>query len=839
VTLHQKFDVQTGADREAETLVAGPGTRLDQLMKAWESKNASTARRMAGLGLLAVPLAACGGSGSSPEPEPDPLYLTTADDTLTGTDGDDVFTFDPDGDELGILNPGDVLDGGAGDLDTLYLTSEEADRASAFDLGLDDLDQPITTYNITNIEVLAIGATSGGADHVVDVAKLGGMGTVVTEGVLVGQEAVKESFTVAVAEAADGADSITVLGVVIQLASGEDASAIAAKIAAATYTDWDATDNGDGTVTFTAKIAGDRPTDVTQGDFEVTNVQNTDVQSAAVTVNTQGAAASAGTFETFTATFSNKNGSSSQSVVFDGVTFTLSSATTAINVAAGFVTAYNADANTNWTAVNNGDGTVSFTAKTVGDKTVSDASFTGALAPSFGSNVNGTGAASATSEVFTVTISGTAAGDDKVTFDGTEVQLTDGDSAEQSAAKIAAATYANWTAAVDPNDGTLVIFTAKTTGVVTDVVAGDFVFTNATNPGAPTLTLDVDNYVQGVDASDPSSLTLNNVASGANVVIAGLLQGDLTINVINISGEDLDANDVDGLDESLTLWLVVETSMANSGTVTVNGVEHITVDSSYFGDGPETGSSSLILSADAAVTLTVTGDAGVDFTGSTLGALVTFDASGASGDIVFAAGASTVDMTGGSGNDHFTGNALDNVFDLSAGGNDTVVLAGTKALNGEDEIIGFTGGAGGDVLDLNGSTLVTLQDANGDDEGIIFDVQNATGDLVIGTAGITKNNPDPTAGQNVYLVVDSDGVLDAGQVVVQATGANGEIILNNSGSAYVLVATDAEATTANLYRVYDSNTSNGNGNNVTASVELLGTVDLTNGFDTLTSANFL
>ncbi|TVS06179.1 MAG: hypothetical protein EA407_00820, partial [Rhodobacteraceae bacterium] len=58
---------------------------LARLMKAWESKNAKRAAKGSGLTLMAVSLAACGGSSDDGE-EPGPLdqvfTLTLGDDTL-------------------------------------------------------------------------------------------------------------------------------------------------------------------------------------------------------------------------------------------------------------------------------------------------------------------------------------------------------------------------------------------------------------------------------------------------------------------------------------------------------------------------------------------------------------------------------------------------------------------------------------------------------------------------------------------------------------------------------------------------------------------------------------
>ena len=73
-----------------------------KLVKAWESKNAKNAAKAGGISLMALSLAACGGSSTpvadAPAADPvapavTPVALTTKDgDVLIGTSGDDVFT---------------------------------------------------------------------------------------------------------------------------------------------------------------------------------------------------------------------------------------------------------------------------------------------------------------------------------------------------------------------------------------------------------------------------------------------------------------------------------------------------------------------------------------------------------------------------------------------------------------------------------------------------------------------------------------------------------------------------------------------------------------------------
>jgi hypothetical protein len=51
---------------------------VSKMVKAWEAKNGERAKRVAGLGLMAVSLAACGGSDDTPYSEADMDALETA-----------------------------------------------------------------------------------------------------------------------------------------------------------------------------------------------------------------------------------------------------------------------------------------------------------------------------------------------------------------------------------------------------------------------------------------------------------------------------------------------------------------------------------------------------------------------------------------------------------------------------------------------------------------------------------------------------------------------------------------------------------------------------------------
>ena len=173
---------------------------MAQLVKAWESKNAQRAVRGAGLGLMAVSLAACGGSDDSSTSTPTtpttptpvtPLnaLFTAGIDTLTGTSVSDVFTG-----THATLSALDSVNGGAGS-DTVIFIDDSAD-GTAF-----------PAVSMTSIETVAVRNLSG------DAAKAG----------------TAEAATVSFQALAAG-QTVTIAGVSF---TAGDAGATAAQVAAA------------------------------------------------------------------------------------------------------------------------------------------------------------------------------------------------------------------------------------------------------------------------------------------------------------------------------------------------------------------------------------------------------------------------------------------------------------------------------------------------------------------------------------------------------------------------------------------------------------------------------
>ena len=204
-------------------------------------------------------------------------------------------------------------------------------------------------------------------------------------------------------------------------------------------------------------------------------------------------------------TFSASDGTpAAETIIFDGNTLTLSvpasgSATGVIpanDVASQFVTLYNAATTSplNWTAtLVAGTNKVTLEAKSIGAVTdlissgLTGSNFTGTYTDA--AATGGGGVISAVTTVqgqntpahsaFTVTLDApatAAAVSGAFTFNGTSVAYALGDGSVTLAAKLAAAAYTNWTAAVDSNNNSSVNFTAKAAGPTTAPVSGtDFI----------------------------------------------------------------------------------------------------------------------------------------------------------------------------------------------------------------------------------------------------------------------------------------------------------------------------------------------------------------------------
>lgn len=151
-------------------------------------------------------------------------------------------------------------------------------------------------------------------------------------------------------------------------------------------------------------------------------------------------------------------------------------------------------------------------------------------------------------------------------------------------------------------------------------------------------------------------------------------------------------------------------------------------------------------------------------------------------------------MTGGSGADSLTGGS----------GADRFIFSATLALNGNDTITDFTIDSGNDVIDFFGDTAA---------------VYSATtlnsGDVSVGVNQVIKYTGNQT------IQVGNGGRVFSGN---DNTGTN-FFEVQNGADSIILRGTANSATSFEVYRVYDSDSSG----TIAAAVELIGTVTIAGG----------
>lgn len=281
--------------------------------------------------------------------------------------------------------------------------------------------------------------------------------------------------------------------------------------------------------------------------------------------------------------------------------------------------------------------------------------------------------------------------------------------------------------------------------------------------------------VTSANSVESSELTLDNMLDGGTLE----LTGDGASTVVNMKDATGDA-------DSFNIVTKVASTDATPGSVTVADVETINItatdtvaddngdgDTTDAGDAPET--ATLYLTADAAKTVNVTGNANLSLTlagsdvvelvdASTAGGALTFTASladlvvkGGTGADALTANANGVKLYGNDGADTFTVNmGFDSVRLFGGAGNDTFVIKGGSTTNSTYTVI--DGVNAGDVIKLSsgaaGTTAATSfkatkvelsQGATVTTQALI---EKALGDLSANQIGWFTN------GDYTFLVVD-------------------------------------------------------------------------------------
>lgn len=116
-------------------------------------------------------------------------------------------------------------------------------------------------------------------------------------------------------------------------------------------------------------------------------------------------------------------------------------------------------------------------------------------------------------------------------------------------------------------------------------------------------------------------------------------------------------------------------------------------------------------------------------------------------------------IKGGTGNDIIKGGAGRDTIDLSAGGQDTVVLTDVTAVANRDTISGFTAGSGGDKLDLSnlGTSVDTVKAYTG--TGVAFTLATTDNVVLFNFAGTNNsaNLAGATDGTELFKAIANQG----------------------------------------------------------------------------------
>ena len=264
--------------------------------------------------------------------------------------------------------------------------------------------------------------------------------------------------------------------------------------------------------------------------------------------------------------------------------------------------------------------------------------------------------------------------------------------------------------------------------------------------------------VADVTGEQGSTLAVNGLTSGGTFELTGAITGVTTLSVTDatLSGADV-----------LNIKLNGAANLLNTGTLNVAGVEtlNITTADSDVNANPTAASSLKIVDA-AATTIVVSGNHGIDFTGSSLGSLTTLDASG----VTATGSAATIALAG---KVTFTSQVTDKALTISTGnGADVIDLSSnTKGAT-------VSTGAGGDII--HGSSGTDTIDAGA---GRDFVYSSAGGDTI--TLG---------AGNDVFLLTDAAHSTLAKSTTITDFSANTKA----AGTSAAAIAAGATGTTADL-----------------------------------------
>lgn len=773
----------------------GPVTALNatskdavaQLVKAWESKNAQRAVRGAGLGLMAVSLAACGGSDSTTTTTPvtpapvtpvsaaltigvDSVVGTSANDTISGARVDGVQTW----------NSADSIAAGAGtDTLTAVIAANVTPGVGA----------------ITGVENLVVTAVVGAA-------------------------------TVAFGDGTDtfisGVTNITNLGSTAALTFNQVGDLAAVTI---NNTGINAT-----TVQFTTAALAGASDSVTlnlsgvgAGDITIGSAANADGDYETLVVNNSGAASDlgAGSVDHGVPTF----GTDATSVVVNA-TAALDFGTTA-----RFASANSVDASGSTAAVElilADDATAGTNARTVtggSGADVLDVSYlveanVGVLTVNGGSGND------------TINLGGFA--DDTMVISGgagTDTLIVTSDILLAESARISGFETLHTTADQQMrdflnNDGIVNFRLTDGDADITQVAAGavSLQIGGINGAGTPSLARLIDGAndaitiatVAAVTTTSPTSLAIDNEETVTINSGDGALALGAAGNAADFAAADMTSLTVVG-DNSVTLN---DVSSASVATVNVAGLTAAASFSASF--------------AASTVAMTVTANsAATGYTG-------TLTVTTGSGNDVISGTANNDVISAGAGNDSITAGDGDDAITLGTG-SDTIVFAATAALNGTDTINGLGGGAlvgGGDVLNFAAFLSGGSVEVNGGASGAIvaFAAANDNDVNITGKVALFGTAAAIADGGNDADITTTNEVLAA--VVDEIQGANNAFSLTSGGKAIVLIGNTTAATDVTYVVFVDDSLGATRGTVEADDMTIVAVTGANFDLDTLTTANF-
>lgn len=284
--------------------------------------------------------------------------------------------------------------------------------------------------------------------------------------------------------------------------------------------------------------------------------------------------------------------------------------------------------------------------------------------------------------------------------------------------------------------------------------------------------------------------TFTNVAKDVGLTVLAADTGGVTVTLADATG----TADTFGL--ALKSAGVLDLSTTKG--VTLAGVETINLTNTDTDTTAHT--NKLNLTANSVKSLVVTGNAGLDLSGSTYIKVTNFDASGITGaakdaaalGVTYVSGNTTVgenvSIKGGSGNDFLTGNAANNDTINGGAGIDTLTY------NGGADV--FTGGAGADIFVVGAlgtkASHLTIADAAKTD--VLNFVAVTTGTLAdVNAAGMVAAKVTLGAAATLDQYLDAAAARDGNTNAVfswfQQGGSTYAVIDNTAGATFA--ATDA------------------------------------------------